>query len=535
MSNTITLPLDAFDSGAGLESNDEVKRLRSTHELWQLYSPLWAFYLSAFEGGRDFACKDNLHTHARETAVDFERRIQRLDNTNYCEPLVTYFTNFIFAESIDRSGGSNKDFFNTFVKDVSLRGENIDDFSKQVCDDAQIFGMSYIIVDTPAVPEGGTLSKQAQEDNNIRPYWVLVQPDEITDWVVDAFDRFEYAKRKQCVCELVGGSRTEIELYTEYYPDHYTISRIDITKKDKPKYLGSVDVLNALDEIPIRVARYRRSKKHPHMGTSFLVDFADNNKKILNLSSLLDEFLFKQCFNMLAREVDSTIPTQEQQEGTIGTANVLDFPKGAKVPSYVSPPVDPAHVLQDERGRIIRQMYLRASQEVDNELSNGEKSSGFSQSQSFSKTVPFIANRAEMLERVETELMSLTMEMMSKTWDGKIKYKDRYELTSLTSALTQLLVLIKDLQVPSETFIKAQLKRMVNEFDGKLSVEDQNKIDDEIDKMDFKSWMDAQKTALVGAPPTSPGAQQKPKQDVTISQRDTGHTVKTSATTKLQA
>ena len=535
--NQLQIPLDAFTPPpqVSIEDNPELKRLRYCHELWQEYSPRWDFYLSAYEGGEEFAVAANLFKHAREAQPDYDDRVKRLDNMNYCEPLVSFFTNFIFAESIDRNGGKNEDFFKTFINDVSRRGETVDDFMRQVCDEAQVFGLSYVLVDAPPLPEteGDTVSKQYEKDNNVRPYWVIIHPVEITDWETDDFGNLIYVKRKQLTVEHLALQNRKFEEYTEFYPDRYVTTRIDVTRATDPVILTAVTLPNKLGKVPILVARYRRSKRHTHLGISFLCDFAYNNRRILNINSMLDEFLYRQCFNILAKETEAGVPLREQEEGLIGTSNVMEYPKGAQPPKYISPPVDPAKILQDERGRIITQMFLRASQDTMNELFNGEKSSGFSQAQSFSRTVPFISSRADMLERVESALMQLTLQMVGKEWDGKIKYKDRYELTNLTSALTQLQVLVKDFQLPSETFVKTQLKRMVHEYDGKLSIEDQTAIEKEIDAMDFKAWAELQKEAFVGAPPTSPGAQQKPKQDMTVLDHENQQTGAESATVRI--
>jgi len=542
MSDTLRLSLDAFSNDVAVapEKDPEVGRLRYCHELWHEYAPRWEFYLSAYNGGEEFACKKNLFRHSREAEEDYEERVKRLDNMNYCEPLVGFFTNFIFAESIDRGGGGNEDFYKKFAKDVSKRGETIDDFMRQVSDDSQIYGMTYVLVDSPPLPQTESdvpmmPSKQYQKDHDIRPYWVLMHPVEITDWALDDFGGLVYAKRKQESVIVENGVRTVYEVYTEFYPDRYVTSKIDVTEPMKPVLLPAVELPNALGRVPIEVARYKRSKKFSHIGLSFLCDFAYNNRRILNINSMLDEFLYRQCFNILAKETDAGIPLREQEEGIIGSSNLMEYPKGAKTPSYITPPVDPAKILQDERGRIITQMYLRASQDTMNELFNGEKSSGFSQAQSFSRTVPFISSRADMLEGTETKLMRTTMELMGKEWDGKIKYKDRYELTNLTSALTQLQVLVKDFQMGqiSETFVKTQLTRMVHEYDGKLNVDDQTKIEAEIQNMDFKKWAADQKVAFLGAPKTSPGAQQAPKKDVTLSQKENEAGTTGSATVKL--
>lgn len=490
--------------------NAEIKRLQFKNHLWEKYSKRWAFYLSAYEGGEEFLTRDNVFKHSRENTEDFDDRLRRIHNMNYCEPLVDFFTNFIFSEAIDRNGASNKDWYDKFILDVNKRGDTIDAFMRTVSDDAQVFGMSYILVDSPSFDPNALPTKLDQQNAGIRPYWCIIRPDEVVDWTQDDFGVYTYAKR----LEVIHRQGSKIEHYTEFYPDKSVISEIDMTKPGQPMLLPKKVVANPLGVVPLVVTHYKRSKIDPCMGLSFLRDFAGNNREILNLTSLLQEFLYRQAFNILSMEMDSSIPIKDQSDGQIGTSNVLNYPKGAKTPEYLTPPSDPAQFIQDERGRIKNEMFARAAQDALNELFNGEKSSGFSQAQSFSKTVPFISSRADMLELTEVSLMKLTMKWVNKEWDGKIKYKDRYELTNLSDALTQFQILARDLQIDSETFVKSQLKRLMHEFDSKLPPEVVAKMDKEIDDMPFTTWLETQKEALVGvAKPqgNSPGEQQKPK------------------------
>lgn len=564
---SFSIPIDAFASiasGSGTSddsSKEEIKRLRLEHSLYGEHAKRWEFYQSAYEGGEAFANTANLFRHVRENEFDFSSRAERVHNLNLCMPLVDFFTNFIFSESIDRDGGANKDVYKDFIANVNLKNETVDDFMRQVCDDMQIYGMDYIQVDSPALlssdgensmeTEPPLVTKQDEQDRGTRPYWVHICPIEVTDWQVDRFGALIYMKRKQLDSQFdkTDGKLHNLELYTEFYPDRYVLSKVDASAKDEEKFLGSTTVPNTQGVVPVVVVRFKRSKAHPHMGLSFLRDFAYNNREIMNLTSLIQEFLYRQCFNILAKETDSGIPLREQEDGAIGSSNVMDFPRGARAPAYISPPSAPAKFLQDERQRITTSMYLRASQDTMNELFNGEKSSGDAQGMSFSKTVPFISSRADTLERAETALMRLTMKFWSrKDWDGKIKYKDRYELTNLTSALTQLQILVRDFQIPSELFVKSQLKRMVHEYDGKMPVEDQETIEQQIDSMDFKGWQADQRDAFLGTPPegkpgtatgispkSSPAAQQKPKQETNVLQthETDGGGATMSETTKL--
>lgn len=516
---TMVLPLTAYGPEPVRVQDEsaqaaELDRLRYTHELYAPYKTLWDFYLSAYEGGSDFAKAENLFKHPRENQEDYNERTLRLHNTNYCEPLVDFFTGFIFNEPVERSGGSDDVWYREFIADVNRKKQGVDKFMAEVSDDMQIFGMSYVLVDAPPVPVDRIVTKADEQAMGLRPYWVLIKPDEILDWVTDEFDTFLYVKRRQYMSR-VGG--VKIERYTEFYQDMIQVTDVDVTDMGKPEIISRQEFANTLEKIPLVVFRYKRSKRHPYMGISFLKDFAGNNREILNLTSLLQEFLYRQAFNILVRQVDPNIPQAEQIEGNTGTANVMEYPKDAQAPSYIAPDSTPAKFISDERSRIKSEMFSRAAQDTVNELFNGEKRSGFSQAQSFSRTVPFISSRAETLEAGENELMTLTMERRGKKWTGKVKYKDRYEITNLTDALTQLQIILRDLALPSETFAKEELKRMAREFDGKLPRDTVAKIMSDIDNMDFKEWQQLQEDALVGKG-VSPGEQQKPKQSGTMAE-----------------
>lgn len=496
--------------GKGDADKREIERLRSQCALYQRHAPLWNFFLAAYEGGKDFASPNNIFRHPREHPDDFNERAKRLYYHNYCYPLVDFFTTFIFTETIQRDGGekddATRDVYNSFITNVNKKGEDITQFMMQVCDDMQIFGMSYVLVDAPPAPTEGMTQAQ-QDEQGIKPYWVLVKPTEVLDWSHDAFDNFIYLKRVQSETRIGPGmSRQHIERYSEWSTTEVKISEVDVSDPDKPILLSGsgASLVNQMGMIPFIVTRYKRSKTDKFMGLSFLSDIAWIGREVMNLTSLLQEFLYRQCFNILAMESDPNVPEIEQMQGEISTANMLKYAQGTQAPKYITPPVQPAKFLQDERSANVMSMYKIAAQDTVNDLFNGSKSSGFSKSQSFQTTVPKIATRAETLERAEMQLMQLTFKYLNKEWKGAIKYKDHYQITNLTDALAQLSTLFKDLQINSKTFAEMQMKRMIDEFDGKLTPEQRKKVYDEIEGIDWDEWFDTMKLAFLGRAAMAP-------------------------------
>jgi hypothetical protein len=514
----------------------EIERLRETHGLYDKYKPLWDLYLASYEGGTAFANGQNLFRHQRENPEDFLDRSKRIHYLNYIKPLVDFFTTFIYSETISRQANKGKEeWYADFRKNVNRKGDDDITYMKQVCKDMQVFGMSYTLIDMPMRPidENGDykdLTKAQEQELGLSPYWCLIKPDEILDWQTDDFDKYLYIKRCQYKTDKLSGETRHLEIYTEWYLDRVVRSVVDITDSAKPKILEQPEMPNALGKIPFVVVRYQRSDIDRFIGQSMLSDLSFNARQILNLTSLLDEFLYRQCFNQMVKEAEPFIPSIDQQEGDVGTANVIEYPKGGNAPQYLSPPVDPAKFLVEERQRISNEMFKQVAQDTMNELFNGEKRSGFSQAQSFSKTVPHIATRADALERAEHAFMSLTMEMMGETWEGSIKYKDRYEITNISDAISQLSSLVKDLMLPSPTFVKHEFKRLVEEYDGKMPLEIREKVMSEIESKVDDKFFEAMKQAAGGANPPAPA----PKTGTTEQMKRKAQPDKVSASTKQQ-
>jgi len=424
---------------------------------------------------------------------------------NYCDRLVDYFTNFIFSEPIVRQ--SNTEFFRQFVTNVDKAGSSINQFMRGVCDNMQIFGMDYTLVDAP-LKDGIVLSKADEIDLQVKPYWVSMTPIEVIDWAFDDFGNYIYFKRRQLIYTYSNGSKFTLEKFTEYTLDSIRITTVDLSERNKPSIISEVVVPNSLGVIPIVCTKFKDSKLYKGVGNSFLIDFSYNNREIMNLTSVLQEFLYRQAFNILTVQTDIS---NAGQPIVVGTTNTLEYPREADRPQYISPPVAPAEFLQSEIARIKSEMFSRAAQDTVNELFNGEGNSGFSQAQSFSRTTPFISTRADRLEETENKLMRLTFRYIDQEWDGRIKYKDRYEITNFADTLTQLLIICQDLKIPSETFVKEELKRVLREFDDKLPPDVKARIEKEVEAMSFKEWQ-----SEIGQNKTSPGAQQKPKSSGTI-------------------
>lgn len=265
-----------------------IEELNTTNPLYDTFKDSWDFYLNSYEGGNDFISNANIFSHTRENPDDYKDRIKRAVYFNYMQPLVNFFSNFIFSEEIARYGGAHDDQFQRFILDVNGKGDTMDLFMREVCDLNQIFGHIDILVDKKSNNTGiAPLSLlQEQELGLDSPYFVLLYPHEVLDWRFSDTGNFTYLKR----CVKDGDYKT----YTSWYPNN--IEKVVVrTVRGKEVIEDSQMLPNTLGEVPVVRSFYRRSKKYRNMGCSFLTDISMINRRVMNLTSLTEEFLARQC------------------------------------------------------------------------------------------------------------------------------------------------------------------------------------------------------------------------------------------------
>jgi hypothetical protein len=466
----------------------EIAKLRSQHEDYKAHKCHWDFLLHSYEGGPSYVSKENLFKHSREHQADFDARLERAHYQNYCQPIVDYVPEFIFNQPIDRKPEVLQKEFEAFAADVDLAGTDINKFFQAVAEDMRLYGHVFVQVDKPAVPAGvdpGTLSVQDAKELGVdRPYAIRISPLEVLDWRTDRHGNFKYIKRCEYVYAEDARGEYDAERYHEWTRFEFKITTVDVSDPKKPYIRERESKPNIWKVVPFVAFYNKRSKSNAAIGLSAIQDIAYQNRSVFNKTSLIDEFLYKQCFNILAMEKDTTLPEKAGVEGEMGTSNVLEYTTGVKnPPAYLSPPADPAQFIQSEREAIIQEMYRQAAQDVASELFAVSNRSGDAAKQAFGRGVPVIAKAADSLQNGEVQVFRIWCKVQRAEWKGKVAYKDSYDLTNLQDLLLQLTSAFNSLHVMAPTFVKEEWKRIVRELDGRIPHEQLEKIYNEIDAM----------------------------------------------------
>ncbi|MDP2897304.1 MAG: hypothetical protein Q8Q12_12250, partial [bacterium] len=170
--------------------------------------------------------------------------------------------------------------------------------------------------------------------------------------------------------------------------------------------------------------------------------------------SLNDEFLYRQCFNILAMP---EMPGVKRRK--IGPGNALTYPiDAARPPHYIYPPVEPGEYLLKNIDAAIRQIYRLAVLGAAWGIETPQSASGISRAYDLYQTNENLVKKAKNLEQAEAEIGAIW-----GLWEGKegfkptVEYPTDFKITDLAEDLKNDFAVLK--MNISESFNKALKKR----------------------------------------------------------------------------
>jgi len=430
----------------------------SHHPEYDFMLPYWVFYLNSYEGGPNYTLNPNyLFTHSRETAEDRSFRLRRVVYYNYCRSVVDVYVSHLYKKEIVRESGDPG--YADFLRNIDLRGNSVDVFMSQfVAPMALVFGTVYVLVDMP-VADIEVISSYEESLRSIRPYAQVITPLDLVDWDIDRFGRFNWVKIRELVAQdpsplrsrglQSAGSKYQFRIWTQdaWYlldEDENFINRNGASGEAHP--VGCVPLIAVTNE---------RSFTRELCGVSAIADIAPCCQKIYNLASLLDEFLYKQCFSFLAwpGEVDAE---------ELGTSNIATYdPESRLLPTYISPPTDPAQFIESQIDKNIEEIYRLARLKYEGTHPKVAES-GFAKAIEFHDTDNILAKKARNLEHAEVEIAQLYFRWLRKKSDAKIVYPREFNVRAINDEIEEAIKVISlNLSPTLNAKIAARLARHV--------------------------------------------------------------------------
>jgi hypothetical protein len=459
------------EGAKGFKIENLQKNIEKYHPEYEMLLPRWLFFLDSYEGGFDYTQNPHyLFSHSRESAEDRAFRLRRVVYYNYCRSIVDLYISYIYKKEIVRES-ENVNYLN-FLKDVDLKGNDIDTMmSRYIAPLSQVFGVVYVVVDMPQVKEQFNTSYD-EKLLGIRPYISVVSPLNLIDWELDPFGRFRWVKLR----EKLSSNRSPFEEFKqqEYVYRIWTDDKWYLLDKEG-NFLnqhGAEGEAHPLGVVPVVAVYNEKSMMHSLSGISALQDIAPCCQKIYNLASLLDEFLYKQCFSFLAWPGDVDVER-------LGVNNLATYdPEARTLPAYITPPTDPAKFIESQIEKNIEEIYRLARIKYIAVSSQAE--SGVARSIEFHDTNNILARKALSLQQAENEIAELFFRWIGEPNDVNIIYPREFNIRAVNEEIEES---IKVMSLELSKTLNARIgKRLVKTILPSLSLSEEERIYKEIDE-----------------------------------------------------
>lgn len=475
-------------------------RLATAHPMYTALAPDWNLYRASYIGGTTYTKGNYLFQHHREETADFLKREERAVYPNYSRKVVDIYNAFLFKDHATRT--TDDPDLGAFLDDVDRRGTSMAQLMSEYGEKlASIYGHVVFLVDLPRVATDLTLYQE--QEAGVRPYVTVYSPLEVLDWATDE-----------------DGAYTAIR-FVEYAPPSADlfVKRTDDAKRYRTwtttAWMLHDDKGNLLDEgthdlgiVPAFRMDFRTSIDSQPVGESLLVDIAPLNRAIFNYRSLLDEFLYLQCFNILGIPYTKAM-TSDQMDSVLaefGTSRGLLYDGAAGAPSFIAPSPEPAKILLDA--------MLTASREITSiaklqDRSSGESAkSGIAWAYEFHEANATFAKIAKTLEDAEQKIIALYYRWkgVKDATNAVIQYPSDFNVRTLREEIDETLGLLT-LRV-SDRFNKELRKAMVSRRFPALDPKAQAEILEQIDSAPPDDVLDREAAFRLDQEQTVPGQPQ---------------------------
>jgi hypothetical protein len=422
--------------------------------------------------------KTFLHQHGRENDGDFQDRIARSYYLNYCKTIIHIYKSHIGRKTIKRNFDRNKDFLE-FSGNADGMGRTLNYWSlERAFPLAQVFGWLPCLVDVPAGPSNELGTEADRKAAGVKPFVTAIAPMNFVDWQVSN-GKFDWAIIREEFLKPTGdpttrgGNDKEVQ-YKVWTPEWWAV----YDGEAKPK--GDLEKNeHKLKEVPIAVALNEESTLYDWpIGISAIGDIADLNREIYNQCSLLQEFLYKQCFAQLVLDAEMVGKIIE-----LGQSNAIPKEGEQADPFFLAPPIAPAEFIDTRIDKLVQEIY-RLSVVRDTTVVQGAAESGISKAYDFHDAQQNMARKSKNMEEFEKEIMRYTGLWLGSEVNKEeleITWPDEFDVKTLNEEIAEITEIFKS-DIGSVTLNRELAKGVVSKmFSDEKMVQ---KIHDELDKVD---------------------------------------------------
>lgn len=268
-----------------------------TNPAYDAARELWEEGRDLFEGVKAVKAKREryLYRGKNEQAEDYNIRLKRAALDPYIEKIIKWRNSWIFAKDADRSALSG--LLSEIEPDVDGASTPAGTFFRDVCRDAQVDGLRFVLIDappSPVSPDGSPLrlSERQRREAGLRPFMRSVPRPAVIDWQFGADQMLDWCVIHETAPapRAFGHEAASVEQWRVWTRSDWSVWR----RSDKTGNGGKADFVlaeegpNLIGEVPV-VAFYG-AKRGLWAGDPVCKSLHDHVLLLYNKESDLDHY-----------------------------------------------------------------------------------------------------------------------------------------------------------------------------------------------------------------------------------------------------
>jgi hypothetical protein len=421
----------------------------STNYLYTRHRDRWEFLLNSYAGGAEYKKGNYLYRYELESDKDYNRRLDQTPLDNQVRGVISLYNSFLFRISPERDFANieNDPRIIDMLEDADLDGRNINQFMREVAVWSQVFGMTWVSISKPN-SQATTLADELAQ--NVRPYFSILSPLNVTDWTWDRLPNGGYELSTIKYLEEIDDTMTVVKSWTRE-----VITTTTINNRDR-RAVEVFEEANELGKIPFVLVYAERSPVRG-IGLSSVEDIAGQQLMQFNESSEIWESIRLDTHPSLVASNDTDIGT--------GAGSLIRMPDN--LPADMKPyllqftgaPVGSIYQSINERKKMIDGMANVGS-------ARGVESSTMSavalevEWQVLNARLSLLADG---LELAEEQIWQWVCEYLGVAWAGTIKYPDSFSVRDTGRELQQLITAYSAIEDASaKTAIESKILELLD-------------------------------------------------------------------------
>ncbi|MDY4146818.1 MAG: hypothetical protein SOX98_02770 [Acidaminococcus fermentans] len=379
--------------------------------------------------------------HKRETEQNYRDRQQTAYYLNHFSLIVNALVNPIFKRRPLRDWtGTASPVAEAFLEDVDGAGNDMDSFMQAAALSAKLYGAVFIVVENFQAMDLPASMGEALAQRKF-PYAYTLDPDRVEGVSIDKNGRVLSIKfRDTAVSSTMGGEKER----TVYFDTHSWAVYEDGALVSSGEH--------NLEEVPVVWFPSQHVKNGELNPTPELYPIAGISCSLYNHCSWLTEILRNQTFPLL------TFPSKEASDLVIGNNNALCY-DGDTVrfqPGFISPPSDPAALIQSQIKTMVEEMYRMAG--LTFATTTKQEASGISRQWEFERTNQRLAAFAKRCAAAEKKILALVAKWMGLDLEYTATYSSDFGITDVATELKNAQAVL-DMQLTDQ--LKVEVAKQV--------------------------------------------------------------------------